>query len=216
MRRSASTRAHPIHRRRERRAGGGAAQLIELPALGAVHRRSPTTSRSTGDERALAAKLRSGQPRVGTVMRCDRVAVARRPRLTPRTTVPSRVARRHVCTIGGRELDERARRFGDGDSTKLWTLDGVLERDFNVGFPARRAPLPDGVQSATTTTTTTGTTSTGRSSTPSRRTASVNAVAATRDGQHIISGSEDHLVKVWSVASKSLREHLRRGTSSAA
>ena len=32
----------------------------------------------------------------------------------------------------------------------------------------------------------------------------VFAVASTRDGQHIISGSDDHLVKVWSVASKSL------------
>ena len=32
----------------------------------------------------------------------------------------------------------------------------------------------------------------------------VNALAVTRDGQHIISGSEDKLVKVWSVATKSL------------
>ena len=32
----------------------------------------------------------------------------------------------------------------------------------------------------------------------------VRAVAVTRDGQHIISGSGDKLVKVWSVASKSL------------
>ena len=32
----------------------------------------------------------------------------------------------------------------------------------------------------------------------------VNAVAVTRDGQHIISGSDDNLVKVWSVATKSL------------
>ena len=31
-----------------------------------------------------------------------------------------------------------------------------------------------------------------------------NAVAVTPDGQHIISGSDDKLVKVWSVASKSL------------
>ena len=35
-------------------------------------------------------------------------------------------------------------------------------------------------------------------------TSGVRAVAVTRDGQHIISGSEDKLVKVWSVASKSL------------
>ena len=33
---------------------------------------------------------------------------------------------------------------------------------------------------------------------------SVNALAVTRDGQHIISGSSDTLVKVWSVATKSL------------
>ena len=33
---------------------------------------------------------------------------------------------------------------------------------------------------------------------------SVRAVAVTPDGQHIISGSDDTLVKVWSVASKSL------------
>ena len=35
-------------------------------------------------------------------------------------------------------------------------------------------------------------------------TAAVYAVAVTPDGQHIISGSDDHLVKVWSVATKSL------------
>ena len=32
----------------------------------------------------------------------------------------------------------------------------------------------------------------------------MNAVAVTPDGQHIISGSWDKLVKVWSVATKSL------------
>ena len=32
----------------------------------------------------------------------------------------------------------------------------------------------------------------------------MHAVAVTPDGQHIISASDDYLVKVWSVASKSL------------
>ena len=32
----------------------------------------------------------------------------------------------------------------------------------------------------------------------------MSAVAVTRDGQHIISGSHDNLIKVWSEASKSL------------
>ena len=35
----------------------------------------------------------------------------------------------------------------------------------------------------------------------------VNALAVTPDGQHIISGSHDWLVKVWSVADRSLPEH---------
>ena len=38
----------------------------------------------------------------------------------------------------------------------------------------------------------------------------VNAVAVTPDGQHIISGSGDRLVKVWSVATKSLVSTCRR------
>ena len=37
----------------------------------------------------------------------------------------------------------------------------------------------------------------------------VHALATTQDGQHIISGSNDNLVKVWSVATKSLGEQLR-------
>ena len=44
----------------------------------------------------------------------------------------------------------------------------------------------------------------GRSSTPSRAHYVGDAVAVTLDGQHIISGSQDKLVKVWSVATKSL------------
>ena len=47
------------------------------------------------------------------------------------------------------------------------------------------------------------TTSTGRSSTPSRGTPRTRG-GGDRDGQHIISGSQDRHVKVWSVATKSL------------
>ena len=41
----------------------------------------------------------------------------------------------------------------------------------------------------------------------------VRAVAVTPDGQHIISGSKDNRVKVWSVATRP-REHLRRAPTS--
>ena len=51
------------------------------------------------------------------------------------------------------------------------------------------------------------TTSTGRSSTPSWGTPGRWSVAVTPDGQHIISGSSDKLVNVWSVAARAC-EHV--------
>jgi len=102
---------------------------------------------------------------------------------------------------------------GSYGTAKLWTLDGALERTFNVGSWAFCvAALPDGVHFVV---------GRGSSFPPSGEvrlyhvdgtlvhtfaghTDWVRAVAVTPDGQHIISGSEDRLVKVWSVDSKSL------------
>ena len=96
-------------------------------------------------------------------------------------------------------------------TAKLWTLDGALERTFEVGnrtraAASRRCPTACTLWSDLASPARSGcTTSTGRSSTPSRGTPTLCvAVAVTPDGQHIISGSEDKLVKVWSVAGKSL------------
>ena len=97
----------------------------------------------------------------------------------------------------------------DDGTAKLWTLDGALERTFEVGSDVLCvAALPDGAHfvvglankevrlyhvDGTLVHTFKGHTLT-----------SVAAVAVTPDGQHIISGSYDKLVKVWSVATKSL------------
>ena len=106
---------------------------------------------------------------------------------------------------------------GSLDGTvKLWTLDGTLERTFEVGGMALCiAALPDGVHFVVGL----GPAARRRGlAVPRRRHArphlqcaresrnrsSVYAVTVTRDGQHIISGGYDDLVKVWSVASKSL------------
>ena len=103
-------------------------------------------------------------------------------------------------------------------TAKLWTLDGVLERTFEMGNNTVLcvAALPDGVHFVV-----------GLGDGPNRGefrlyhvdgtlvhtfkghtnrvyAAPVEAVAVTPDGQHIISGSVDTLVKVWSVATKSL------------
>ena len=102
-------------------------------------------------------------------------------------------------------------------TAKLWTLDGALERTFRVGGSSRvhcAAVLPDGVHFVV-----------GLSYPfPGRRgprvqlyhvngtlvhnftghTDTVYAVAVTRNGQHIISGSVNSFVKVWSVATKNL------------
>ncbi len=101
------------------------------------------------------------------------------------------------CTIQGSE----------DDAAKLWPLDGAPERAFEVGDVVFCvAALPDGVHfvvgldaslelyhvDGTLVHTFEGHTSV------------VYAVAVTPDGQHIISGSFDKLVKVWSVATKSI------------
>ena len=93
-------------------------------------------------------------------------------------------------------------------TAKLWTIDGVLERTFEAGSGVRRVEaLPDGAHfvvsldvgkvrlyhvDGTLVHTITG------------HTSYVTALAVTHDGQHIISGSHDTHIKVWSVASKSL------------
>jgi WD40 repeat protein len=99
----------------------------------------------------------------------------------------------------------------DGTAT-LWTPDGDIERTIGMGsLVLCVAALPDGLHfvaglgygnnrgdvrlyhvDGTLVHTFKG------------RAASVYGLAVTPDGQHIISGSADHLVKVWSVATKSL------------
>ena len=109
----------------------------------------------------------------------------------------------------------------EDDDAKLWTLDGALERTFEAnGYVDCVAALPDGVHFAiglggegnhegeiwlyhvdgTLVHAFEGHTDGVRLETEME----VNAVAVTPDGQHIISGSMDYTVKVWSVASKSL------------
>ena len=97
----------------------------------------------------------------------------------------------------------------DDGFAKLWTLDGVLERTFELNHEIMWcvAALPDGVHfvfglnggcvrlyhvDGTLVHTFEG------------HSREVHAVAVTRDGQYIISGSHDCTVKLWSVATKSL------------
>jgi len=109
---------------------------------------------------------------------------------------------------------------GSPDGTvKLWSLDGVLERTFAVRSEALCvAALPDGVHFVVGLGVGNGgelrlyhvdgtlvhafTAHTPRK--PAHKGHAVRAVAVTPDGQHIISGSNDMSIKVWSVASKSL------------
>ncbi len=96
----------------------------------------------------------------------------------------------------------------DDGTAKLWTLDGALERTFEVGHSVFRiAAMPDGVHFVVGTWPNEvrlyhvdGT----LVHTFKGHTDFVNAVAVTPDGQHIISGAHDKRVIVWSVASKSL------------
>ncbi len=101
-------------------------------------------------------------------------------------------------------------------SVRMWTLDGEPEHNFEMGSSVRcAAVLPDGVHFVA------GLNDHIEDDAHAYEvrlyhvdgtlvhafkghTACVDAVAVTRDGQHIISGSFDFLVKVWSVASKSL------------
>jgi hypothetical protein len=100
----------------------------------------------------------------------------------------------------------------DDRKARLWTLDGALARRFKAnahGGVYCIAALPDGVHFVVGLCGLSGDIRLyhvdgtlvhnfkGHAST-------VWALAVTRDGQHIISGSEDKHVKVWSVASKSL------------
>ena len=102
---------------------------------------------------------------------------------------------------------------GSHDGTaKLWTLDGALERTFEVGNDGalrRGAARRRALCGRPWTTTNEGDVRLYHVDgtlvhTFKGHTERVNAVAVTPDGQHIISGSSDKLVKVWSVASKSL------------
>ena len=98
---------------------------------------------------------------------------------------------------------------------KLWTLDDALERisPFAVSWvlASRRCPTACTLRSASRTATVRlyhvdGT----LVHTFKAHADTVRALAVTPDGQHIISGSKDKLVKVWSVATKSLVSDLRR------
>ena len=89
---------------------------------------------------------------------------------------------------------------------KLWTLDGALERTFNMKSVVLSAAAIDaerfvvGDWQEVSLYHVDGT----RIHTFEGHTSSVNALAATPDGQHVISGGYDTLVKVWNVASGSL------------
>ena len=97
----------------------------------------------------------------------------------------------------------------DNGTATIWTIDGDHEHTFRVSDRNvwHVAALPDGVHFVAAL-------HNGDVGlyhvdemlvhTFKGHTSDVMAVAVTRDGQHIISGSGDHLVKVWSIASKSL------------
>ena len=91
-------------------------------------------------------------------------------------------------------------------TVKLWTLDGALERTFNMGSVVLSVAAIDrdrfvvgGWQEASVYHVD-GT----RLKELKGHASSINALAATPDGQHVISGGYDTLVHVWSVASGSL------------
>jgi WD40 repeat protein len=130
------------------------------------------------------------------------------------------------CTIEAHSINLKAvavlpggARFVSGSydrTVALWTLDGALVCFFEVHQPVKCiAALPDGVHFVV---------GIGAPQTANRNPAEVRlyhvdgtvvhafeghtfhvtTVAVTPDGQHIISGSSDRTVKVWSVATKSL------------
>ena len=121
-----------------------------------------------------------------------------------------------VCTLEGHHAHviavavlPGAKRFvsvSTDCTVKLWTLDGALERTFNMGSVVLSAAAIDaerfvvgGWQEASMYHVD-GT----HIHTFEGHTSSVNALAATPDGQHVISGGYDTLVKVWNVQSGSL------------
>ena len=106
---------------------------------------------------------------------------------------------------------------GEDDTVKLWAIDGTLERTFDLeDWATSVAALPDGVHFVV------GARGWLHDDADdagiilmyhvdgtlvfsfAAHTYRVNVLAVMPDGHHIISGSEDGLVKVWSVAAKSL------------
>ena len=124
----------------------------------------------------------------------------------PKRSVCAMPSAHRAAVNGWRCCRRRALRQRRRKTAKLWRLDGALERTIDVAtlpVVSPRCPTACTLWSAPPSTSSC-TTSTGRSSTPSRGTSSMYEVAVTGDGQHIISGSGDSRVKVWSVATKSL------------
>jgi WD40 repeat protein len=101
----------------------------------------------------------------------------------------------------------------DDGTAKLWALDGTLERTVEVstagGYVWCVAPMPDGVHFVVGVDDGVGIyhvdgTLVHTFTDPDDQVDTVLSLAATHDGQHIIVGSGQKTVKVWSVASKSL------------
>ena len=208
-------------------------QLLELPAdvLGLVLYQLPLahdialtglTCRALCDAAKLALKLRSFSGEVVTLAghNATVTCVAATPdgRIITGsydTTVKvwrdgacERTINAHHDDIEGVALLPGGARFvacADDGTAKLWTSTALSSAPSSGHHVHCVAALPDGVHFVVGLAAQSGcTTSTGRSSTPSRGTPRVSAMAVTLDGQHIISGAYDELVKVWSVATKSL------------
>ena len=164
---------------------------------------------------------------MGTVQVALRGGGGRRPRRHRPNDRPSRCGatvrgaqsstpRGAISGGGGAAGRSASSAVSDDNTAKLWTLDGALERTFQVGSDVDCvAALLDG---CTLWSALAARRQRARSAVPRRRDARPHLRGAHRLGdggggdarrQHIISGSHDKLVKVWSVASKSL-VHLRR------
>jgi WD40 repeat protein len=110
----------------------------------------------------------------------------------------------------------------DDGTAKLWTLDGILERTFQVttqGIVWSVAALPDGMHFVVALGGGIGNALLKLYNVDGTlvhafegHIGTVFAVAVTLDGQHIISGATDRLVRVWSVATKSLVSTCRGHT----
>ena len=133
-----------------------------------------------------------------------------------RDGVCERTIQAHINDVNAVAVLPGGERFvsgSDDQKVKLWTLDGALDLIFELeSIVLCLTALPDGVHFVV-----------GLGGGPNEssevrlyhvdgtlvhsfkgHTAAVWVVAVTRDGQNIISGAYDGLVKVWSVASKSL------------